>query len=180
MARFEGKAPNGKGPINEAAVDAEGNVAVRALTETDMAHAVDEGVAFTLHSTYSLTGGEEAISLNNNGRDIHVERIVVSTAATGIVLVKRMTSGAPAGTVITAKNLKLGQAVAADITAFGNASVTGTVVGDIIDSHDIGTADPYTFEMDGLIIPLDETIFVEFTTGAPAVVHVCIWFHFED
>lgn len=178
MARQEGTAPDGKGAINEVKVTAEGRALGRDIAESDQGHAIEEGEGFSLHSSYNLTGAEEAISLQNDGGDVHIPRIVVSTAATGVVSVRRMTSGTPAGTPITAKSLKFGDAVASDLTAFGNASVTGSVDGDIIDQQDIGTTDPYVFDLDNCIITKGEVIFVRFDVSG--IVHVGIYFHRED
>ncbi len=179
MSRIDGKAQDGGGGINELAIDKEGRADTRAVTEGDMAHAIDNGIGYSLHSTYSLTGAQEAISLRNDGGDIHVERIVVSTSASGVVSVMRMTSGTPAGTDISAlaRNLKLGAPVMADITAFGNASVTGSVDGDVLDAQDIPTATPYTFELSGLLIPLKEVVFVRFATTG--VIYVTMYIHRE-
>lgn len=178
MGRIEGKAQTGGGGINELAVDKEGRADTRAVTEGDMAHAIDNGIGYTLHSTYNLTGAQEAISLQNDGAEIHVERIVVSTAATGIVSVMRMTSGTPAGTPITGKNMKLGFPTMPDITAFGNAEVSGSVDGDIIDSQEVPTDSAYTFELSGLLIPLKEVLFVRFATSGN-VVNACMYVHRE-
>lgn len=175
MTRIDGRAPDGKGGINEMAVDAEGRADVRAIVEDDFAHSVDEGVGYTLHSTYSLTGGEEALSIRNDGANVHIDRVVVSTSASGVVSVMRMTSGTPAGTTITGKNAFAGDPIMPDITAFGNASVTGSVVGDTIDAQDVGTTDPYTFNLDGYTLPTTEVMFVRFDTNG--VVFVTVYLH---
>lgn len=177
MSSITGKAPTGGGGINELAIDKEGRAATRAVTEGDMAHGIDNGIGYTLYSAYSLTGGEEAISLQNDGADIHVERIVVSTAATGLVSVMRKTSGTPAGTTITAKNLRLGLANMPDITAFGNNSVTGTVDGDTLDAQEVPTDVPYTFVLDGLLIPRGEVLFVRF--AVTGVINATMYLHRE-
>jgi len=175
MSRIDGRGPDGKGGINEMAVDAEGRADVRAITEDDYRHAVDEGIGYTLYSTYSLTGDEEALSIQNDGANVHIDRVVVSTSATGVVSVMRMTSGTPAGTPITAKNSFAGKPIMPDIPAFGNASVTGSVVGDTIDAQDVGTTAPYAFELDGYILPTTEVMFVRFATTG--IVHVTVYLH---
>ena len=179
MGRLEGKPPDGKAGVNEQFVDDEGRAGTRAIAQTDMAHAIAEGCAYTLHSTYSATGGEEVISLKNDDVAIHVERIVVSSTVASVVSVMRVTSGTPAGTDISTKafNLKLGSAAAPGITAFGNASVTGTVDGTIIDQQLLDATTPVDFPMDGLTIPLGEAIFVRLATTG--VVQVTIYFHRE-
>ncbi len=170
MPRNEGQDPDGSGGINHQFVDKRGRAGVDALTETDLEQAVERGEAYMFHSTYSATGAEEVWYLKNDGRDLHLDRLTVSTSASGIFQVGRQTSGTATGTTMEGRNRKLGTAILDDVTAFGDASVAGTVDGEIIEGHDIGTSVPFTFVMDGLIIPKGEAIFVRaVTTG---IVHV--------
>jgi len=177
MARLEGKAPDGKGGINEQFVDAEGRAGVRSLSQTDQSHAVEEGTAFILYSTDDAGNGEESWYVQNDGRDLHVARIEISTAASGIFTIMRQTSGTAAGTVLVGRNAKLGLANLDDITAFGNASVTGSVDGDAIVGHDINTTLPYIFQLDDLIIPKGQALFVR--TATAAIVHITGYVHYE-
>lgn len=170
MSRLEGKAPDGKGGINEQAIDAEGRAHVRAVQETDLAHSIDQGLGYAFYSTYSCTGGEEVWSLQNDGADIHVARIIVSLAASGIVTIMRKTSGTPAGTPMIGRNLTLGRPVMEDVTAFGSASVTGAVDGEELVGHDLPTSAPFIFALEGLIIPRTECLFVRAATSG--IVHV--------
>lgn len=166
MSRLEGKAPDGKGGVNEQFVDAEGRAGVTSIAETDQSHATLEGGAFVFHSADAACGGEESWFLQNDGEDIRVCRIEVSTAATGLFDVMRQTGGTATGTVMNGRSGILGQAVMSDVTAFGSASVTGCVVGDTIVSHEIAAAAPHTFNLDGMIIPKGEAMFVRTeTTG---------------
>lgn len=161
MAILEGKAPDGKGGVNQQAVDAEGRALIRALTEDDLTHAVKEGGAFSFHSfDTGVTGGEETWYLKNDGDDIFIERIEVSTSATGVFSVMRQTSGTAAGTTMEGRAMVAGHAIMSDVTAFGLASVTGSVDGDDIVSHDVGTSTPYTFELNGYKLPKGQAIFV--------------------
>ena len=47
-----------------------------------------------------------------------------------------------------------------DVTAFGSASVTGAVDGELIVAHDLGTSAPYVFAMHGYTLPSGQAIFV--------------------
>ncbi len=166
MPVVEGKAPDGKGAKNEQFVDGEGRAGTRAIAESDQQHATKEGGAFVFHSADAACGGEESWFLQNDGEDISVCRIEVSTAATGLFDVMRQTGGTAAGTAMNGRAAILGQAVMSDVTAFGSASVTGCVVGDTIVSHEITAAAPYTFRLDGMLIPKGEAMFVRTeTTG---------------
>lgn len=175
----EGKAPDGKGGVNQQFTDAGGRSGTRALTETDQHHAVKEGVAFTFHSVDTgAQAAEESWYLKNDGADIHVDRIKVSTSASGVFSVMRQTSGTAAGSTMEGRSMIAGQAIMSDVTAFGNNSVTGSVDGDDIDSQDIPTSDPHTFELDGYLLPKGQAIFVRTaTTGA---VYITGFVHREE
>lgn len=163
-------------PLTQTAVRVtrDGEQLTLAITEPEIEFVSHEkGLAFSLHSSYSLTGGEEALSLQNDNADLDIiiEELSVSTSASGLVTVFEVTSGTPGGTPITPKNLNLGSAVVAEATAFGNASVTGSLSGTIIEEHDIGTSDPYDFKFGGsLIIPKNKIIALTFATTG--IVHV--------
>lgn len=139
----------------------------------------EKGLAFHASSTYSLTGGEEAISLQNDDpdMDIIVEDVIVSTSASGTVTVFEVTSGTPGGTTVTPHNLNLGSAVAAQATAFGDASVTGSLSGITIAAHDIGTSVPFDFKFGGkLIIPKNSIIAVTFATTGVVFANIIFYY----
>lgn len=178
MARLEGKAPDGKGSVNEQFVDAEGRAGTRALSQTDQEHAVDEETAFILYSTDDAGAGEETWYLKNTGRQLHLARIEISTAASGVFTIMHQTSASAAGgSELVGRNAKLGAANLDDISAFGNASVTGSLDGDAIVGHDIGTTAPYVFELDDLAIPQGQAIFVR--TATAGIVHITGFVHYE-
>lgn len=172
MGRLEGRDTSGGGATNEAAVDSQARLVVRAIADSDMQQANGHGRGFTFHSSYSATNDHEIFYLQNNGVDIHVHTITVSTSASGVFQIFRQTSGTAAGTVITGKNGIIGRLIMSDVTAFGDAEVTGTVTGDVIEGQDIGTSVPFVFQMEDLVIPDTEAIVVRcLTTG---VIHVAM------
>lgn len=163
-------------------VSSDGRAQVDAVIESELEKASEKGDAFMAYSSYSLTGGEEAFYLENEDstRDIRVEYIEVSTSASGIASVMEKTGGTPAGTVVTPVNLHLGSSKGStsEFTVLGNASVTGSVVGDTISAHDLATSGPWRFFFEGgLILPKNSGIFVRFATTG--VVHVACLFHFS-
>ena len=161
MARTEGKAPDGKGGINEQFVDAEGRAGVRSLAQTDQQHAVEEGTGFTFFSDDATAqAGEETWYLKNDGEDIHVDRIEISTDTSGVFRIMRQTSGTAAGTVMEGRNMIAGRGIMGDVTAFGSASVTGTVDGDDIMAQDIPTSVKTVFLLDGYLLPSGQAVFV--------------------
>ena len=125
-----------------------------------------------------LMKGQEVWFLQNDGADIAIDRIIVSTSASGIFTIMRQTSGTASGTAMVGRNGRTGGAIMADITAFGNAEVAGSVDGDAIDGHDIGTSAPYVFNMSGLVIPRTEALFVR--AEVTGVIHVAAYVHREE
>ena len=161
MARVEGKGPGEGGGINEQFVDKEGRAGTRALAESDQQHAVEEGTAFTfLSDDGSAQAGEETWYLKNDGDNLHIDRIEVSTDTSGTFRVMRQTSGTAAGTVMLGRNMIAGRGDMSDVTAFGSNEVSGSVDGDDIVVHDIPTSTPYTFQLDGYILPSGQAVFV--------------------
>lgn len=163
-------------------VTADGQAVVRAIAESEVEHASHIGLSYMAHSTYALTGGEEALYLENedSDRDIVIEDVVTSTNIAGVVSVLEVTSGTATGTVVTPLNLNLGSAKVAQATVYGNASVTGTVDGDIIAAHELAADTPHTFRFNGgLILPKNSAIAVRFATTATGI-YVDILFHYED
>lgn len=140
----------------------------------------EKGLAFSIHSTYAATGGDEIASLENTNSDLDiiVDSVAVSTSATGVMFVFVVDAGlTPDGSSITPLNLNLGSSVLAQANAFGGAAVTGSLVGTTIAGHDMGTSAPHKFEFGGgLIMPKGSIIAVTaLTTGT---VHAEIVFHY--
>ncbi len=173
MGTLEGKAPDGKGGVNQQAVDRSGRGVVRADTETDMNHAMGIGLGYIFYSTDDAGAGEETLYLQNLGNDVHIHKIIVSTAASGVVSVMHQTSGTAAGTALVGRNGLLGRSKMPDVSAFGNASVTGVVDGVTLSAHDLGTSSPFIFDMEDLILPDTEAIFVRIAEAA--IVHITLF-----
>ncbi len=171
MAVTSGTDPDGSGGENIQKVDKLGRAFTRAIVESALAFAVDKGQAYAFHSTYNATGGEEVWYLKNDGEHIHVESLIVSTAASGVFSIIHQTStGAVSGTEMIGRNLVLGGPKMEDVTAFGDASVAGSVDGDTLVGHDIGTEDPFIFALSGLVIPRTQALVVRAATSG--IIHV--------
>lgn len=174
MGNLQGRDRKGSGSLNEVAVNEKSQLESFSIVESELAEAMEDGRGFIFYSTYSATGGQEVWFLQNDGDDIHIDRIIVSTSATGIFTVMRQTGGSAAGTTMNGRNGVLGSAIMSDVTAFGNADVTGTVVGDAIAGHDIGTTTPFIFALEGMVIPRTQALFVRAeVTGVIHVVGLC-------
>ena len=161
-------------------VTSQGQAVVRAITETDIENASNEGLAFSWSSTYSATGGQEIISLQNDdaGRHLHISRIQISTDTASLFTLLEVTSGTPGGTGITAQNLNLDSGKAAEETAFGNASVTGSLTGNILELLRVGADGIGLMDLQSsLILAKNDIVAITMaTTGVPAVT---IFGHYE-
>lgn len=180
MTTLRGIGDDGSAHPNDLKIDHLGRALTRAVAEDELADAVKRERAFTLVSSYSSSNGEEVIAFTNDGKDIKIQRIGVTVDTNSIISVMHMTNSSTlAGTPITAKNYKFGRAKMADLTAFGNASVTGGLDGDILDSQLVTTAG-WGFLLSGLIVPRDETLFVRSATAGVINVTVHLYRTEED
>lgn len=174
MSNIEGRDRKGGGSLNQTAVNKKSQLEAFSIVESELAEALEDGRGFIFYSTYSATGGQEVWFLQNDGDDIHLDRLIISTSATGIFTIMRQTSGTATGTTMNGRNGVVGSAVMPDVTALGNAEVAGCVDGDAIDGHDIGTTAPFIFALEGMVIPRTEAIFVRAeVTGVIHVVGLC-------
>jgi hypothetical protein len=126
---------DGKGKGNVAHVNDDNQLVVRAITQPDVEfYSEIKGDAYTWNSSYSATGGQEVISLKNtsSSKDLIIEEIIVGSTVNQVWTLFEVTSGTAAGTTITGQNLNLGSGNVASQTAFGNASVTGSLTGNNI------------------------------------------------
>lgn len=118
---------------NKAIVDDKGRLEVAAIAETAIQEATDDGDAYSLTSVYSATGGQEVLSIQNDSitQHMHFAALILSADAATRWDLFEVTSGTPAGTTATVNNLNLtsGKAFSSRGTAFGDASVTGSLTG---------------------------------------------------
>ena len=125
-------APDGT-PSN---VTSDGHLTVAAIVETQLEHvSAEDGLSFGWSSTFATGGTDlEVLSLQNDASDLflHLDQVWLAAAAAATFSLNRMTSGTPAGTIITGRPLNFDRLKTAEATAFGNASVTGSVAGDLI------------------------------------------------
>jgi len=113
----------------------DGETLVRAINESEMEHiSATESDSFTWQSGYAATGGEEVLTIENteNDRVLVIEKVFLSVSATAstVFTVGDVLSGTPAGTTITPAcfNRETVKSGTSRSSAFGDASVTGTVV----------------------------------------------------
>jgi hypothetical protein len=129
MARIEGRTGN------LATVNDDEQLETRAVTESDLEFASErKGKAYAFNSTYAATGGQEVLSIKNTSTTdcLIVDEVIVGSTVNTLFTLFEVTSGTAAGTTVTGQNLNLGSGNAASATAFGNASVTGSLSGNAI------------------------------------------------
>lgn len=115
-----------------AKVNSENQLTVKAIIETQLESTSDvDGLAFSYTSTFATGGTDiEVMTIRNDSSelDFHIDQIWIGSADLAVWTAGVMTTGTPAGTTITGNPLNVDASKTADTTAFGNASVTGSVV----------------------------------------------------
>lgn len=158
-----------------AGVDSLDRLQVRALAETSIAHhSSKKSSASYWNSTYSATGGEEVIYIQNTeSRKLHLSKMIISSSVTSLWTLFRVTSAtAAAGTAITPVNPSLSGGTPGQENSFGNASVTGSLSGDTLLVGSIGVAlvdDRYDFGGAIILNENDAVALTLTTTGVPQV-----------
>jgi hypothetical protein len=143
----------------------------------------DKGQAFSWHSTYSVGGtGEEILYIKNTSDTLKlfIDDVIVGGAVAAVFELRHETSGTAAGTTITGKNLNLGSGNVATATSFGNASVTGSLDGDIIASERVQAGDSKDFKTnDAIFLGKNDAVFIRYV-GSAGVAEASIFGYFEE
>lgn len=145
-------------------VDDDGHLEVFAIQETQLEHvSSNHGQAFAWYSSYAMgAANEEIMTIRNDSSTLllHLDQVWIGGLILAQWKIGYMSSGTPAGTTITGIPLNKDKGQTADATAFGNASVTGTVVLDtmatILTIDDIGQR----FDLEGAWILGKDDVFV--------------------
>lgn len=151
-------------------------VAARVISRSSLI-SEDDGQSYTWTSTYSAAAAEETASLQNTSTNLnlHIDRITVAGVEATAHAVLLVTSGTPAGTDMPAINNNKGSSNSAASTGFGNASVTGSVVGDIVGFGYHPVLSSYDFEFDdAVILGQDDIIAVRSVAGTTGIVYITI------
>ena len=164
-------------------VSSEGRLRVQAVTEDDIEHASESGLAFTWVSEYQASGDDEIIYIQSTDSDknLLLEMIEFSSATTTEWEVIEVTSGTAGGTTITAQNYNLSSGVVADETAFGNAAVTGTLTGNTILRIRTNANVTFSQSTKGLILGKNDDIAItaHFLSTGTATTTITITGHYE-
>lgn len=123
---------DGRGTGSAAKVDAEGRLFGSVVSQGPLEHNSVEGDAAFFYSTFATgTTNIEVVSIKNDEatKRLHITRLVLSSSVNTTWTLFEVTSGTAAGTTLTYQNPNLTSGIANSVTAFGNASVTGSLSG---------------------------------------------------
>lgn len=153
-----------------------------AIVETKLQSISDEeGLAFSWSSTFATGGTDlEVLSIRNDSSDLklHLDQCWAAAAAAATFSLNRMTSGIPAGTTVTGRPLNFDALKVADATAFGDASVTGTVVGNLGAHILVPASQSVLVDLEGAwILGKDDVFFIGCATNT--TIFVTIIGHFD-
>ncbi len=118
-------------PDGPAARVIDGKLQTKSIVETQLENiSAEKGQAYAYTSTFATGGANvEVMTIKNDlNQHMHIDQVWVGAIDLAIFSIGHMSSGTPAGTVITGNPLNHDLSKVADTTAFGNASVTGSVV----------------------------------------------------
>ena len=175
MARIEGNSGN------LADVNDDKQLEVRAVTESDLEYASEaKGKAYSWSSTYAATGGQEVISIKNTSQTdcLIIDEIVVANSVASAFTLFEVTSGTAAGSAITGQNLNLGSGNSAAATAFGGASVTGSLTGNTILLESVAANAGAILDLRGALV-LGQDDEIALTASATGTVYVTIIGHYK-
>ena len=136
--------------------------------------------AYSWTSTYAATGGQQVISIKSTSTTdvLVIDEIVVGSSAANVFTLFKVDSGTAAGTPVTGLNLSLQSGKTASASAFGNASVTGSLAGSAI-AYDGGPADTFeTLDLLGSVV-LSQNDEIAVTAAVTGTVYVSVIGHFK-
>lgn len=164
------------GQSNDPIHEKNNRLLVDAIAVGPLEHASeDEGSAAFFVSTYAATGGQEVISIQNDEPSdvLHITRVFLASTVQTIWTLFEITSGTPGGTVLTYQNPNLSSGTAKSVTAFGNASVTGSLSGNNLGIFSsLADAQLQLFLEGSLILGKDDAIAI--TADATGTVYVTV------
>ncbi len=137
-------------------------------------HSERFGSAAYWNSTYSATGGQEVLYIQNTEgtQRLHITRMVISSSVASLWTLFKVTSATAAGgTALPYVNPSFSGVVKQN-NSFGNASVTGSLSGDTLLVGSIGVAlIDYSYNFGGTVIlgNTDAIALTLTTTGIPQV-----------
>ncbi len=163
---------------NTAHVNNQNRLTVDSAIESQLErHSESNGSAAYWYSTYSASGGEEVLYIQNTEgtQKLHITDLYTQSTVLSLWTLIKVNAGLTAGgTGIAYFNPNLSSGVVKQHNSFGNASVTGSIAGDTIFAgsiDEVARVDHYDFQGALILGNSDAIAFALVTTG---VVHVQI------
>ena len=126
---------DGKGKGIQAEISIDNQLMVKSSTNPSYAYnSMSKGTMFRWISSYAATAADFVMYLMNTDQAnlFRINRVIFGSTVNTIWTMYKITGGTPAGTAITGVNLNWGSGKVATVTALGNAAVTGSPTGTII------------------------------------------------
>lgn len=162
----------------------DGEALTRAIVETEIEHiSANDSDAFSWFSSFATgTTDIEVLTIQNDHaiKNLVIEDMWLAAADAAILIIGHVTSGTPAGTTVTPVCLNRAAIKTAQATAFGNASVTGTVVvASIWEVPLAADAEPYHLETHGaLLLGKDDRVGISCSTSTTP--RITVFGYFAD
>lgn len=169
--------------LRGAVINDDGATLVAAVTEPELAHASEDGDAYSYRSVTQVLGANETGLLvkNTDTKPLHIETIWLSTDTDGVVLIHFPTVevASPDGVNATEINLNTGKPSDGD-RAVSKSDETTNALGDVFWSGEIMAAgDPFPVDMKGAPrLIKNKSIAIDSVPGVGAFDFV-IFAHFE-
>ena len=165
-------------------VNSENRLTVDAAIESQLErHSESTGSAAYWYSTYSATGGEEVLYIQNTEsvQKLHITRVQMSSTVLSLWTLIKVNAGLTAGgTGLVYVNPNLSSGVVKQHNSFGTASVTGSIAGDTIyhgSMDEVARADVVDFEGSLILGNTDAIAIALVTTG---VIHAQVWGYWNE
>ena len=173
---------DGTGKGNLAQVDADNRILTKSFFESDFDDAISNREdGYTLSSTFATGGSDiEVMSIKNTSTSkiLIIDTTEFSSTVATLWTLFKVTSGTAAGTVGTPVNMNVASGKTAQVSAFANASVTGTLAGTTLAVKYTGANSDSNFNTEGIFI-LNQNDELAITASASGTVAVTMYFHFR-
>ena len=137
--------------------------------------------AFSWTSSYAATAAQEVISVKCTSATqvLIIDEVVVGSSVANVFTLFKVESGTAAGTTAAVLNLNLQSGKPAPATAFGSASVTGSLTGSVIAYDGVVAAAFTTLDVRGAVV-LNQNDEIAVTAASTGTVYVTVLGHFKD
>ena len=169
------------GDGNVADVTNDKQLKTASVTESSLEFASKEKKkAYSWSSSYAATGGQEVISIKSTASSdqLIIDEVVVGSSVANVFTLFDVDSGTAAGTTVLGKNLNLNSGNTASATAFGNASVTGSLTGSVIAYEGVVANEFATLDLLGSVV-LSQNSEIAITASATGTVYVTVFGHYK-